>query len=90
MFELPECVILANQMNETILGKTIKSGSLGNSSHKFVWYNRSPDEFAELTKGKKIGEAQVKGRWIFIPVDPGYILVLGECGGKLLYHLPGT
>jgi formamidopyrimidine-DNA glycosylase len=90
MFELPECVILVNQINETLQGKTIKSGSLGNSSHKFVWYNRSPDEFAELTKGKKIGEAQVKGRWIFIPVDPGYILVLGECGGKLLYHLPGS
>ena len=75
---------------ETICGKTIKSGSLGNSPHKFVWYNRSQDEFAELTKGKKIGEAQVKGRWIFIPVNPGHTLVLGECGGKLLYHRPGS
>lgn len=90
MFELPECVVLANQINETLKGKTIQRGSLGNSPHKFVWYNRSPDEFAKLTKGKKIGEAQAKGRWIFIPVDPGYILVLGEFGGKLLYHQPGS
>jgi formamidopyrimidine-DNA glycosylase len=90
MFELPECVVLANQINETLKGKTIERGSLGNSPHKFVWYNRSPDEFAKLTKGKKIGEAQAKGRWIFIPVDPGYILVLGEFGGKLLYHQPGS
>ena len=90
MFELPECVVLANQINETLKGKTIQCGSLGNSPHKFVWYNRSPDEFAKLTKGKKIGQAQAKGRWIFIPVDPGYILVLGESGGKLLYHQPGS
>jgi len=90
MFELPECVVLANQINETLKGKTIQRGSLGNSPHKFVWYNRSPDEFAKLTKGKKIGEAQAKGRWIFIPVDPGYTLVLGECGGKMHYHLPGS
>lgn len=90
MFELPECVVLANQINETLKGKTIQRGSLGNSPHKFVWYNRSPDEFAKLTKGKKIGQAQAKGRWIFIPVDPGYILVLGEFGGKLLYHQPGS
>jgi formamidopyrimidine-DNA glycosylase len=90
MFELPECVVLANQINETLKGKTIQRGSLGNSPHKFVWYNRSHDEFAKLTKDKKIGEAQAKGRWIFIPMDPGYTLVLGECGGKLLYHLPGS
>ena len=90
MFELPECVVLANQINETLKGKTIQRGILGNSPHKFVWYNRSPDEFAKLTKGKKIGQAQAKGRWIFIPVDPGYILVLGEFGGKLLYHQPGS
>lgn len=90
IFELPECVVLANQINETLKGKTIQRGSLGNSPHKFVWYNRSPDEFAKLTKGKKIGEAQAKGRWIFIPVDPGYTLVLGECGGKMHYHLPGS
>jgi formamidopyrimidine-DNA glycosylase len=89
MFELPEYVILAGQMNETIKGKTIQSGSLGNSPHKFVWYNRTHDEFAELTKGKTIGEAKVKGRWLFLPLESEYILVLGECGGKILYQLPG-
>ena len=90
MFELPECVILANQINETLQGKTIQSGSLGNSPHKFVWYNRSQAEFANLTKGKKIGEARAKGRWLFIPVEPGYTLLLGECGGKILYHPAGS
>ena len=90
MFELPEFVTLAKQMNDTLPGKTIKRGQLGNSPHKFVWYNRSHDEFEQLTRGKTVGEAHSKGRWLFLPLEPGYVLLLGECGGKVLYHLPGS
>jgi formamidopyrimidine-DNA glycosylase len=90
MFELPEYLTLARQMNQTITGKVIRAGHLGNSSHKFVWYNREPDEFERLTSGKRVGEAQVRGRWLFLPLDPGYVLLLGECGGKMLYHIAGS
>lgn len=90
MFELPEFVTLAKQINHTLKGKTIRSGHLGNTPHKFVWYNRSHEEFERLTAGKTIGEAWSKGRWLFIPVEPGYVLLLGECGGKVLYHPPGS
>jgi len=90
MFELPECLTLARQMNDTLKGKIIQRGELGNSPHKFVWYNRTPEEFDQLTTGKRVGEAQVRGRWLFIPLEPGYVLVLGEFGGKVLYHLPGS
>jgi formamidopyrimidine-DNA glycosylase len=90
MFELPEFVTLAAQINETLTGKIIKKGCLGNSPHKFVWYNRSHEEFEQLTAGKTVGAAQAKGRWLFIPVEPGYVLLLGECGGKVLYHPAGT
>lgn len=90
MFELPEFVTLAKQINNTLKGKTIRRGRLGNIPHKFVWYNRSHDEFERLTKGKTIGEAQGKGKWVFIPLEPGYVLLLGECGGKVLYHPPGS
>jgi formamidopyrimidine-DNA glycosylase len=86
MFELPELITLARQFNETLRGKVIREGTLGNSPHKFVWYNRTPDEFTRLTQGKILGEAYVKGRWLFTPLDPGYMLVLGECGGRILYH----
>ncbi len=90
MFELPEFETLAGQINNTLKGKRIRRGSLGNSPHKFVWYNRSHDEFDRLTKGKTIGEAKTKGKWLFIPLEPGYVLLLGECGGKVLYHPPGS
>lgn len=90
MFELPECVTLTRQMNETLRGKTVQHGRLGNSPHKFVWYNRKPAEFERLTKGKTVGAAIARGRWMLVPLEPGYMLVLGECGGRLLYHRPGT
>lgn len=88
MFELPEYVILTRQINETLPGKTIREGNLGNTPHKFVWYNRGHEEFSRLTKGKTVGQARAKGRWLFIALDPGYVLLLGECGGKVLYHSP--
>ena len=90
MFELPEYLTLARQINQTLRGKTIREGSLGNSPHKFVWYNRTPDEFAKLTREKTIGEVRVKGRWMMTELTPGYVLVLGECGGKVLYHEAGA
>jgi formamidopyrimidine-DNA glycosylase len=90
MFELPEFVILARQMNDALKGKTIQRGQLGNSPHKFVWYNRSHDEFERLTQGKTVGEARAQGKWLFLPLEPGYVLVLGECGGKVLVHPPGS
>lgn len=90
MFELPEFVILSQQINGVLKGKTIQHGNLGNSPHKFVWYNRSHEEFEQLTRGKTVGEAWSKGKWLFIPLEPGYILLLGECGGKILYHPPGS
>jgi formamidopyrimidine-DNA glycosylase len=89
MFELPEVTTLARQINATIRGKKVREGRLGNSPHKFVWYNRKPEEFTRLTEGKTVGEAYAKGRWLFTPLEPGYILVLGECGGKVLYHPAG-
>src|SRR5512134_669406 len=90
MFELPEYTILARQINKTLVGKTIKKGNLGNSPHKFVWYNRKHDEFTRLTRRKIVGRACVQGRWLIIPLELGYSLVLGECGGKILFHPAGT
>ena len=90
MFELPEFETLAVQMNGVFKGKTVQRGQLGNSPQKFVWYNRSHKEFDLLTKGKTVGEARAKGKWLFIPLEPGYVLLLGECGGKVLYHSPGS
>jgi formamidopyrimidine-DNA glycosylase len=90
MFELPEFVTLARQLNEVVQGRVVAQGSLGNVTHKFVWYNRTPGEFAALTRGRTVGRSSSRGKWLFVPLDPGYVLLLGECGGRVLYHPPGA
>ncbi len=90
MFEIPEIITLAKQINQTLAGKIIRQGSLGNSPHKFVWYNRSHEEFTQLTQGKTVGKARSRGRWLFIPLEPGYVLLFGEMGGRLIYHPAGA
>jgi formamidopyrimidine-DNA glycosylase len=89
VFELPEYLNLAKQMKDTLTGKIIRQGQLGNSPHKFVWYNRSHEDFESLTQGKVVREPHVMGRFLSLPLEPGYTLLLGECGGKVLYHPPG-
>ncbi len=90
MFELPEVTTLAAQMNAALTGRTIRAGALGNSPHKFVWYNRSHDEFTALTAGRTVGRTAARGRWLLTAIEPGYVLVLGECGGRILYHPSAT
>jgi formamidopyrimidine-DNA glycosylase len=90
MFELPELVTLAAQVNARLEGRSIQVGALGNKPHKFVWYNRTPEEFGRLTAGRRIGHAHARGKWLFVPAEPGYVLLLGEFGGRMLLHDPGA
>lgn len=89
MFELPEIKTHSVQINQTLTGKIVAEGSLGNRPHKFVWYNQTHEQFTKLTGGKRVGTASARGKWLFLPLEPGFVLVVGECGGKLLYHAPG-
>ncbi len=90
LFELPEFVNLAAQVNQTMAGRTIRQGVLGKTPHKFLWCNTKSDEFERLTEGRRIGQARARGKWLFIPLDPGYVLLLGEFGGKVLHHIAGS
>jgi len=86
MFELPELTTIAAQMARSIEGKVIAEGSLGNSPHKFVWYNREHEEFSALVAGKRVGHPHAEGKWLFMPLEPDWMLLLGEWGGRILYH----
>jgi formamidopyrimidine-DNA glycosylase len=88
MFELPELITIAAQMNDVLAGKSVREGSLGNTPHKFVWYDRTHEGFARLVRDAVVGEARARGKWLFLPLQPDYILRLGEWGGRILYREP--
>lgn len=86
MMELPEAVCVARQITETFKGKEIAECVRGNSPHKFAFYNREPEEYAAILKGKTVGDAWDCGRALLVSAQPGYVLMLGEGGYRILYH----
>ena len=92
MIELPEALVIARQMNEAIAGKTIASAMRGNAPHKFAFYTRSAEEYAEILKDRRIGPARGHGGLILIPalpgrpIEPEYLLALGGGGERISLH----
>jgi len=86
MIELPEAVTIARQMSAELRGKQIESGTRGNAPHKFAFYNRPPEEYAAILRGKTLGEVTVNGSLILASVEPDYVLMLGGGGERILFH----
>ena len=90
MIELPEAFTIARQMTAELQGKRIGSGSRGNSPHKFAFYSRSAEEYEAILAGKTVGETVGHGVNTITALDPGYVLVLGGGGERILLHRDGT
>jgi formamidopyrimidine-DNA glycosylase len=86
MIELPEAMTIARQMNEALRGKQIEAGSRGNTPHKFAFYNRPPEDYEMILRGKTIGETMAHGSLILACIEPDYVLVLGSGGERILLH----
>lgn len=84
MIELPESIILANQINNTLKGKTIIDVTVGASPHKFAWYSfkGSCEKYKELLIGKQFSYAK-----------PGVEIYFEDCvliiSTPIKYHAPG-
>jgi formamidopyrimidine-DNA glycosylase len=86
MIELPEALTIARQMTEALQGKRIASAVRGNAPHKFAFYNREPEEYAAILPGKTMGPAEGRGSCIVAAVEPGYALLLGFGGERIILH----
>lgn len=86
MIELPEAVLLAGQIGRELGGKVIREGNRGNWPHKFAFYTYPPEEYARVLPGKTIGSTGVLGGMVLVRLEPGYTLVLGCGGERILYH----
>jgi formamidopyrimidine-DNA glycosylase len=91
---LPGRIVAAGHLGnapETPAGGELlgRRGAPGPAPHKFVWYDRPDEEFAALTAGLTAGRAWSEGKWLFLALDPGRVLLLGEWGGRVGYHAAG-
>lgn len=86
MIELPEAVVIAAQMDSELAGKRIVAGNRGNSPHKFAFYTREPEEYEAILPGKTVGHSEARGNATVTEVEPGYLVVLGTGGERILLH----
>jgi len=87
MIELPEAVVLAKQIKDTIAGKKIKNVTAAHSPHKFAWYFGDPQQYKTLLAGKVINGATSWGGQVEIAAGDARILF--SDGVNLRYFKPG-
>jgi formamidopyrimidine-DNA glycosylase len=61
MIELPEAVVISQQITQTLGGKRIAQAVANASPHKFAWYTGNPAEYNSRLAGKTINAAQAVG-----------------------------
>lgn len=87
MLELPEVIVLASQLNNTVKGKKIKLAEGGKSPHKFVWYSGEPSEYSGRLQGRTIEKAASYGGRLEIEAED--VILHFADGINLRYHKAG-
>lgn len=87
MIEIPESLVLAEQLNQTVRGKKIVSVETEHTEHKFAWYEGDPQAYDEKMAGQVIGNCIGIGSMVEIEVGE-YSFVAGD-GTNLRYYAAG-
>jgi formamidopyrimidine-DNA glycosylase len=90
MIELPEVVTLVRQITTELKGARVTSCERGNVAHRWAWYSGEPAEYGRIAVGKTVGKATAEANRIACPLEPGYVLFIGDMGGKVLLHAEGA
>jgi len=88
MIELPEAAVLAEQINEAVVGKKIKSVIAAQTPHKLAWYFGDPQEYRSLLADEVISGATSYGGQL--EVTAGKAKLLFSDGVSLRYYNKGA
>jgi formamidopyrimidine-DNA glycosylase len=77
MIEIPEAVVISQQLNQVISGKRVKKVIANQSPHKLAWFFKEPQDYPKYLEGKLVGNASNIAGMIELVVDD-YNLVFGE------------
>jgi formamidopyrimidine-DNA glycosylase len=86
MIELPEAVVLARQLNDTVAGKKILKAIAAHTPHKFAWFLGDPQNYHSILAGNTIQNAANHGGMVEIKAGTA-TLVFGD-GVGLRFHRP--
>ncbi|MBK8902591.1 MAG: endonuclease VIII [Anaerolineaceae bacterium] len=85
MIELPEAVVLAGQINQTLVGKRIKQVVANQSPHKFAWYTGDPATYHDRLGGRTIRTAAACAGEVEIIADEMQLI----CSAALRFYPAG-
>jgi len=80
--ELPELTILSRQMSKEIVGKRISEVRVANPK----CLNTSLKQFQKIVVGKTIRLVESRGKWLFINLDSGNVLLFNPGMGADVIH----
>lgn len=86
MIELPEAIVLARQLNETVAGKKIRKVVAAQTPHKFAWFLGDPQNYDAILSGKTINQATSHGGMVEVKAGTAS-LIIGD-GVGLRFHEP--
>lgn len=69
MLEYPESHVMANQIDSTLRGKTVKTVLAAHSPHRFAWFSGDPAEYQKKLEGKTVRSAWASGGLVEIFLD---------------------
>ena len=87
MLEIPETTTIAQQANQTLVGKTITRVINATSPHKFAWYNGDPLAYPTLLTGRQIEHANGHGMFVDLHLDIDTHITVGD-GTNLRFGTP--
>ncbi len=86
MPELPELTVLADQMRRELTGRLISRAECLQPKCS----NVEPGQLDVTLSGRRVGEAANKGKWLFVPADPDYTLLINlGMGEDMVRFAPG-
>ncbi|WP_321426130.1 endonuclease VIII [uncultured Bacteroides sp.] len=88
MIEIPEAIVLSDQLNGAIKGKVITDVVAAYSPHKFAFFYGDPQNYVSLLMGERICESSPRGGLVEIRTEKARI-VFGD-GANLNYYSPDS
>lgn len=82
--ELPELTVLSRQIEKEIEGKKISEVEVSNPK----CLNMPLEQFRRAILGRTIGSVVNRGKWLFIRLDPEYLLFNPGMGADVIYFKP--
>lgn len=88
MIEIPEADVLARQLNQAVIGKTIAQAEAAHSPHKFAWYQGNPADYPVRLEGRTIQNARPQGG--ALELHAGEMIIALSEGIRFSFHPAGS